>query len=207
MLWAADDDMDDLVTDPQSTWRRFAEHRQLPPYSRAFQGLIDSRGPGRHIENINSFFVPSYLRGSKYAKKLEDAHRAKATANKSHSTESSTTSSAVADNSRKAPSYNGVTLELVEKAPPRSPDEPEPLPTRMNSHDKNKDVEVLADGLEIKFIQCSDGKRPGGLDGTAYSIRADAVVPQESGIYYFELTVLTKNSDEYGHTFFDQSES
>lgn len=199
MLWAADDDTGDFTTDSQSTWRPFAEHRQLPPYSRAFQGLIDSRGPGgRCIENINSFFIPSYLRASKYAKKLEDTRRAKAAAKKSHSRESSSASSADVDNPRKAPSYNGVTLEIVEKAPPRNPDEPEPLPSRMNAHDKHKDVEVLADGLEIKFIQCSDGKRPGGLDGTAYSIRADAAVPQESGMYYFELTVLTKNSDEYG---------
>lgn len=198
-MWAADDDdMDDFATGPESTWRQFAEHRQLPHYSRAFQGPIDFRGPGgRHVENINSFFIPSYLRGSKYAKKLEETHRAKAAAKKSRSRTSSIASSTGADNLRKAPSHNGVTLELVEKTPPRNPDDPEPLPSRMSVHDKNRDVEVLADGLEINFIQCGD-RKPVGLDGTSFSIRADATAPRESGIYYFEITVLTRNSDEYG---------
>lgn len=194
-----DDDMGDFTNDAASTWREWAESRQLPSYSRAFQSLIDSRAPGGHvIENSTSFFIPSYLRGSKYAKKLEAAHRAKAAAKRSHSRESSSTSNVGVDALLKAPSYNGVTLELVEKAPPRSSDDPEPLPSKMNAHDKHKDVEVLADGLEIKFTQSIGKDRTaGGQDMIAYSIRADAVMPQESGIYYFEVTVLTKNSDEY----------
>ena len=195
-----DDDMDDFPNDAESTWRQWAENRRLPPYSRKFRPLIDSRAPpgGRYVENINSFFIPSYLRGSKYAKKLEDAHRAKAAVKKNHSRDPSSTSNGP-DVLRKAASYNGVTLELIEKAPPRNPDEPESLPSKMNVHDRHKDVEVLADGLEIKFTQhtCKD---PVGSPESlrAYSIRADTVIPQESGIYYFEVTILTRNSDEYG---------
>lgn len=193
-----DDDMDDFTNDPASTWRQWAAARQLPSYSRAFQPLVDSRGgPGsRYVENINIFFIPTYLRGSKYAKKLEDAHRAKAAAKKNRSRKASTTSTGVVDVLGKSASYNGVTLEVVEKAPPRNADDPEPLPSKMNVNDKHSNVEVIADGQEIKFSQHTPKDRAAQQESNAYAIRADTVVPQASGLYYFEVTVLTKNSDE-----------
>ena len=195
-----DDDMDFTHDATSGAWRGSRDNRQLPHYSRAFQPLIDSR---RSIENINSFFIPSYLKGSKYAKKLEDAHRAKAAAKKIHSRGPSSLSSSRAELGKAhsydgtyLSTYNGVALELVEKTPPKSSDEPEPLPTKMNVNDKDKDVEVLADGLEIKFTTAT-GKPPAtGQDVRAFSIRGDAVIPMECGIYYFEVEVLTKNAAE-----------
>lgn len=195
-----DDDMDFTHNVASGAWKGFGENRQLPHCSRAFQPLIDSR---RSIENINSFFIPSYLKGSKYAKKLEDAHRAKAAAKKIHSNDPSSASAGRAEFGKPYSfdgtfpgTYNGVALELVEKALPRDIDEPEPLPTKMNVNDKDKDVEVLADGLEIKFTTAT-GKPPAmGQELRAFSIRGDAVIPMECGIYYFEVEVLTKNAAE-----------
>lgn len=195
-----DDDMDFTHDAASGGWRGSGDNRQLPHCSRAFQPLIDSR---RSIENINGFFIPSYLKGSKYAKKLEDAHRAKAGAKKVHSNYPSSPTAGKAEfgkphsyDSTFLSTYNGVALELVEKALPRSSDEPEPLPTKMNVNDKDKDVEVLADGLEIKFTAATGKPTATGQELRAFSIRGDAVIPMECGIYYFEVEVLTKNAAE-----------
>ncbi len=188
------------------------EHR-LPGYSRRYQPLFDSWSQDRNaVENINSFFIPSYLRGSRYAEKLENNQRMKArdaaakakkrAKDSSSSGSHSISSTGVFGAAKKAPSYHGVVLDIVEKPPPDYLHGASPLPSRLNIHDEKKhtSIEVLADGLEMKLATippASEALTAHDRKNEVYSIRADRPIPQEAGIYYFEVTVLTRKNVEY----------
>ncbi|KAH7086535.1 CTLH/CRA C-terminal to lish motif domain-containing protein [Paraphoma chrysanthemicola] len=164
---------------------------QLPSYSSQggyWQGL------GGSVQDIPPFFVPSYLRGSKHAEKLQEAHKAKVAAQRDYkSTHSSnagslSTSSSSVNLHKMAPSYRGLTHEIVERAPVFV-DEPAPWPTRWNEGDKFAQLDIEDNGRQAKFSGTQK------THDEAAAVRADFPMPRQCGIYYYEATVISKGKD------------
>ena len=63
------------------------------------------------------------------------------------------------------------------------------LPSRWNPMDRFPGIEVPGEGLEVKF----NGTTRTADEGAA--IRSDHPIPPECGIYYYEITVLSKGKD------------
>lgn len=171
---------------------------QLPSFSSAFAPL--THGHGWAGGQGEQFFTPSYLKGSKYVQRLQEAHKAKLAAQKdapsapsSQPGSLSTSASSVNLHAKMAPSHRGMTYDLIEKAPPSEDDVLSPLPTRWNSQDKYGGLEVLADGQEVKF---TGPKSASDRDHEACAIRADHPMPAQCGIYYFEVMILSRKREE-----------
>ncbi|KAK8192463.1 CTLH/CRA C-terminal to lish motif domain-containing protein [Phyllosticta paracitricarpa] len=141
-----------------------------------------------------AFFVPSYLKGSRYAERLAEAHVTRMSAQrdaKSSDTRSLSRSSSSANLQKMVPSYRGMTHDIIERAPPVSYlDERErSWPTRWSDDDKAVGLELLRDGLEVK---CGTQSK---THDEALSVRADHPMPRQSGIYYYEVTVVGKGKE------------
>lgn len=173
-----------------STWRKTT----LPPYSRQFANMpgYSSNGYG----SAGSFFTPSYLRNSRYVAKLEEAHRAKVAAEREHaSTHSSnpaslSTSSSNVNLHRMAPSHRGMTYDIIEHAPLSEDDSLMPLPSKWSDEERNSGLDVLGDGLEIRYNGPSSK-----TDMDAAAARADFPMSAQCGIYYFEVEIKNKSKD------------
>lgn len=144
----------------------------------------------------NSFFYPSYLRSSRYVAKLEAAHKAKlATRRESMSTHSSnppslSTSATHANVQRIAPSHRGMTYEIVESNPPKDDTDPMPLPSRWSETEKNSGLDLLGDGLELRYNGAS-----GKIEHDAAAARADYPMSPQCGIYYYEVEIKNKTKE------------
>ncbi|KAI9742170.1 MAG: hypothetical protein M1818_004070 [Claussenomyces sp. TS43310] len=181
-----------------SSWGRSG---QLPSFSSAFAPLMNGHShEGYAGSSSDHFFVPSYLKGSRYVRKLEEAHHVRFAARRdAPSTHTSQPGSLSTSNSsanlyaKLAPSPRGMTYDLIERAPGADEDALHPLPSRWNNQDKYGGVEVQGDGLEVKYT----GSRPSSeRDHEASSIRADNPMPAQCGIYYFEVTILSRKREE-----------
>ncbi|KAF2450499.1 SPRY-domain-containing protein [Karstenula rhodostoma CBS 690.94] len=143
-----------------------------------------------------AFFVPSYLRGSRHAEKLEEAHKARIAAyREQRSTHSSnagslSTSSSSVNLHKPGHSYRGLTHEIIERTPAFIEEPVAPWPTRWDEKDKFAQMEVEEDGRLAKFA----GASKSGHDEAA-AIRADFPMPRQCGIYYYEVTVVSKGKD------------
>lgn len=174
---------------------------QLPSFSSAFGLLMNGQANGAFgVGHTDQFIIPSYLRGSKYVQKLEEAHKAKLAAQKeAHSVHSSqpgslsTSASSINLHTKMAPSHRGMTYDLIEKAPPLEDEMLAPLPSKWNNEDKFPILEVLSDGQEVKLI----GPKPErNVEHEAYAVRADHSMPPQCGIYYFEVTIITRKREQ-----------
>jgi hypothetical protein len=182
--------------------RSWGHASHLPSYSSAYASITNGHGQDNAAGlPFDCFFVPSYLRGSNYIQKLEEAHKLKQAARRdSPSTHSSQPGSLSTSNSsanlasKLAPSHRGMTYDLIEKAPPLEDDALPPLPSKWNTNDKHSGLEVQGDGNEVKF---TGSRSSSERDHEASSIRADHPMPAQCGIYYFEVTILTKKREEY----------
>jgi hypothetical protein len=175
---------------------------QLPSFSSAFGSLTNGHGysgfGGGHMDH---FFIPSYLKGSKYVQNLEEAQKAKILAHKdgpsnqsSQPGSLSTSASSINLHAKMTPSHRGMTYDLIEKAPPLEDEALAPLPARWNNQDKYGGLEVMSDGQEVKFAGL---KSPSDRDHEACAIRADHPMPPQCGIYYFEVTIISRKREEY----------
>lgn len=147
----------------------------------------------------NGFFTPSYLGGSTYIQKLEDAHKAKQAQKEGQQQASGgsglpTGPSSTPSMTSKPTSHLGMTYDLIERTPFLEDDDSiAPLPTRWNKDDKHGGLEVMGDGQEVKYT----APRPTGeRDFEACAIRADHPMPPQAGIYYFEVSILSRKRDE-----------
>jgi len=57
---------------------------------------------------------------------------------------------------------------------------------------------VLSDGQEVKFTGV---KSPADREHEACAIRADHPMPPQCGIYYFEVTIISRRREEYVSSF------
>jgi hypothetical protein len=140
--------------------------------------------------------VPSYLRASKHAEKLQEAHKAKLAAQREYRSHqasnpaSLSTSSSSANLHKMAGSHRGLTHEVIERAPPVFVDEPvAPWPTRWNEADRFSQLELEDGGRLAKFSGTQK------THDEAAAVRADFPMPRQCGIYYYEVTVISKGKD------------
>ncbi|KAJ2973294.1 hypothetical protein NUW58_g8972 [Xylaria curta] len=149
------------------------------------------------LENT-SFFTPSYLKGSSYMTKLEEAHRVKQTQKENQQQPRGVLPPASSDvvlDGKPPASHLGMTYDLIERSPTSEHTSTiPPLPTRWNKDDKFGALEVSANGLEVKCNPALRTTRE--QDHEISGIRADHPMPPQAGIYYFEVTLLTKRRDE-----------
>ncbi|KUL86765.1 hypothetical protein ZTR_04818 [Talaromyces verruculosus] len=226
---ATDADMQMNYGATSAGWRRSSG---LPPYSRQFANIPEYAGAatspattGLPAATISSpallmsssstassssplydpsFFVPSYLRNSRYVARLEAARRSKLAATQREPLQqqqqqqpSLSASSSHVNLHRMAPSHRGMTYDIVEKEPTITTaaaaaleDKPQPLPSRWNESDRHDGLDLTNDGLEVRYM--GHVHKP---DHEAASVRADFPMPRESGIYYYEATILVKPKD------------
>lgn len=127
--------------------------------------------------------------------KLEEAHRAKEAQKENQQQAAGGLPAASPDSplGGKSPAAHlGMTYDLIERVPAASTIPP--LPARWNKDDKFGTLEVSANGLEVK---CNPALRTTREQEHEISgIRADHPMPSQAGIYYFEVTLLSKRRDE-----------
>ncbi|KAM7190718.1 hypothetical protein V8F20_009623 [Naviculisporaceae sp. PSN 640] len=184
----------------------------LPWFSSAFESFM-SKDPllslssaegepfNSGVTNIShtGFLSPTYLRGTVYLQRLEEAHKARLAVEREGYAAKTQVGSGLAGGGNahipksKLPSgsHRGVPYDLIEKPPFHEDDEDiSQLPSRWNRDDKDPQLEVLGDGYEVKFT----GK--GTSDHEACAIRADHYMPPQCGVYYFEVFVLNRKRED-----------
>ena len=147
-------------------------------------------GPG-------DFFVPSYLRESKYMERLEAAHKAKIAAQKeaalthtaTNNVPLSTHPSSVSLH-KMAPSHRGMTHEIVEHQPVIEEDDVGPLPSRWVEVDKTGGLAIVGDGLEVRYTGSVRVQ-----EHEAAATRTDHPMPPQCGIYYYEVSIISKGKE------------
>ncbi|KAL4743042.1 hypothetical protein BDV11DRAFT_202260 [Aspergillus similis] len=159
----------------------------LPPYSRKFASFTAYDHFFQNLGNFSetpSSFTPSYLRNSRYISRLEAARRAKPGSQR----DAASVSSGQGNVPRIAPSYRGMTYDIIDREPVGDDDDHiMPLPSRWSDSDKYPGLELLSDGLEIRYNGPVNKQ-----DHEAASVRADHPMPPQCGIYYFEITIHSK---------------
>ncbi|KAI0394659.1 ran-binding protein [Xylariaceae sp. FL0594] len=174
---------------------------QLPSFSRVFGLFMPAASPDDQLAKLQNkaFFVPSYLKGSSYERKLEDLHKTRQSNEESQllAAGSTPTTAATVSLGLKPPaSHLGMTYDLIERNPiPAQASTVPPLPSRWNVDDKHGPLLVSSNGLEVKYNPTAKVPRD---DSEMSGIRADHPMPVVAGIYYFEVTILSKRRDEYG---------
>lgn len=174
----------------------------MPNFLSAFGTFGDSSASKCNVAGQSEgFFIPSYLKGSVYAQRLQKEYDAKnALPNNTSSTHSSLagslskSTSSTNLNARMAPLHQGMNYELIEKAPPFEHEPLPPLPSKWNNHDKQAALEVLSDGLELK-LNMQKPERDREIESCA--IRANHPMPSQCGLYYFEVSILARKREEY----------
>jgi Ran-binding protein 9/10 len=182
--------------------RPWARSTQLPSFSRAFEMFMgQSTIEPNYSASQNGFFIPSYLSGSTYVQKLEDAYKAKVQSQRDfHLSQNQTgtlnTSPSSVNLHNKTPtSHRGMTYDVIEKLPSFDDDESiPPLPSKWNKDDKWGGLDVLPDGQEVRYTSV---RGHSDRDHEACSIRADHYMPSQCGMYYYEVTILSGKRDEY----------
>ena len=156
-----------------------------------------------HHRPHQAFFTPSYLRKSRHVQRLRHAYNQHISELNDHT---------LRHNSAKAPSlsassssvnlnklppthvHRGVVQDVVERvqSPLSASAEEEnlqPLPSRWNDNDKMSGLDLMADGTEIRFSGVTK------TTDEAAAVRSDHPMPKECGIFYFEVTVLSRGKD------------
>ncbi|GLA37714.1 hypothetical protein AnigIFM63309_004666 [Aspergillus niger] len=178
-----------------SSWRS-SPGDSLPPYSRKFANLARFdpcyHNPGAFADSAAPSFTPSYLLNSRYVSRLDAARRAKHAAQRDGAIPSTTsntlsTSSSQASLPRIAPSHRGMTYDIIEREPPSDDDHLLPLPSRWSDDDKFTGLELGNGGLEVRYTGPVNKH-----EHEAAAVRADNPMPPQCGIYYFEITILSK---------------
>jgi len=90
--------------------------------------------------------------------------------------------------------HRGVAFDVAEKLPLSSTTTTEPphLPSRFNERDRCAMLELANDGMDAKFAGPAKG-----TESDAASVRADYPIPTSCGIYYFEVTIISRGSQGY----------
>ncbi|KAL8699022.1 MAG: hypothetical protein Q9201_006245 [Fulgogasparrea decipioides] len=184
--------MDDGISVPGS-WGRGGIGNYSSQYG--FGQVHNMSGAGSSA-NGNGFFVPSYLRGSRYIEKFQAAHEAKLAAQRGAPATHPSGTGALSSRSssvslpKLAPSHRGMTYEVIEHQPPEIHDGWSPLPSKWAETDKNQAMAIGDDGLEVHFVGGSKLH-----DNEAAATRTDYPMPVEGGIYYYEVRIDSKGKD------------
>jgi hypothetical protein len=123
-----------------------------------------------------------------YKNKLAAQKEASSTHGSNHGSLSRTSSSVSLH--KLAPSHRGMTYEIIERAPPPDDDGIPPLPSKWGEVDKYGGLEIAADGVDVKYVGL-----PKIHEHEAVAARADRPIPSQCGIYYFEVSIISKGKD------------
>ena len=152
-------------------------------------------------EDYPPFFTPSYLRRSRHVQRLQrtyDEHvaeleeRARLDPPPQPPTLSASSSNANLHKMHASHIHHRpIVQDVHERHPPPSAedDSGHQLPTRWSEEDKMTGLEIQGKGMEVRF---------GGVTKTqdeAATIRTDHPMPRECGIYYYEVTILSRGKD------------
>lgn len=146
------------------------------------------------------FFTPSYLRRSNHVRRLQKAYEEHVAELQEHArlnpppkppSLSHQSSHASLKAIHSAPPFRPAPLQDVTERLPSVMEEGRlrPLPSRWNDLDKMSGLEVLMEGTEVRFVGVTK------TSDEAASIRSDYPMPRECGLYYFEITILSKSKD------------
>ncbi|KAL8692549.1 MAG: hypothetical protein Q9218_002442 [Villophora microphyllina] len=155
--------------------------------------MFDMRG----VLDGNGLFIPSYLRNSRYIERVQAAREAKIAAQRevppTHNSGNGALSSRSSSVSlpKLAPSHRGMSYEVIEHQPPEVHDRWSSLPSKWAETDKSQAMAIGDDGLEVHFI----GGGSKLHDHEAAAVRTDHPMPVQGGIYYYEVTILSKGKD------------
>ncbi|KAI1250917.1 hypothetical protein MGN70_007978 [Eutypa lata] len=168
---------------------------QTRPFSRAFNMFV---GDGKASnfwtspQKNNGFFIPSYLQGSTYIQRLEEAHKAQQAQKEGQQQTGGSIQAGQAPSplrSKSSSSHLGMKFDVIERAPPFEDDDAMArLPSKWNKDDKYGWLDVLDDGLEVKYTTPRGGREH---DYELCSIRSDHPIPPQAGLYYFEVQILS----------------
>ncbi|KAH0606781.1 uncharacterized protein H6S33_003615 [Morchella sextelata] len=137
-------------------------------------------GPQQHSIR-QPITVPSYLAESSYAERLASST---AVFNPIPTPPPSLTISG------KLPqTHRGLAYDIIENVP-GDEEALTTLPTRWNESDKCPGIDLLNDGLEVKFVGPQKVS-----DNDAAAVRADQFMPPQCGIFYYEITVVSKGKE------------
>lgn len=142
---------------------------------------------------------PSYLQGSHYLARLEQqTHQRTLAQRQRHDSQEKNGTSLPSDKSatQQQQPYLGIARDVVERTPPHEDDELiDSLPSRWsaNKEDRATGLDVLSDGLEVKYTGPRD---PNERDHEARAIRSDQPMPVRCGLYYYEVTILGRKHNE-----------
>ncbi|GAB7356069.1 hypothetical protein MBLNU459_g6685t1 [Dothideomycetes sp. NU459] len=152
------------------------------------------------------FMCPSYLRNSRHVDRLHVKHQKEVAAirerrqgqgrgvshNGDNQTPSLSTSSSSANLHTKASSThsNPPTQDTGDRIHQLNPDDAlNKLPTCWSDTDKCQGLEISSEGLEVRFQGVTK------TSDEAATVRSDHPMPKEVGIYYFEVTVLSRGKE------------
>ncbi|KAL9046245.1 MAG: hypothetical protein Q9214_000872 [Letrouitia sp. 1 TL-2023] len=181
--------MDEGINTPES-WARGGSYSSQHGFGQS-HGTVGN--PGGHTDN---FFVPTYLRGSKFIEKLEAANEARLAAQRqvpaAHPPGNGSLSSRSSSVSlhKMVPSHRGVSYEIIEHQPSEVYAGHPPLPSRWAETDKHGVIKISANGLEVRSeagVKLQDHE--------AAAARTDYPMPPSCGIYYYEVTILAKGKE------------
>lgn len=153
-------------------------------------------GVGGGRKEHDRFFVPSYLRGSRYIEKLEAVHEAKMMAQhaepppRTFNAGSLSASSSSVSLQKMAPSHRGMTYDIVENQLQSEEVGPAPLPSKWEAKDKWGGLEIGPSEVDVKFVGANKLS-----EQDAAAARTDHPMPSECGIYYYEVTIVQKGKD------------
>ena len=147
-----------------------------------------------------TWFTPSYLHESRHVQKLQrqhEEHMAELAENLALNPPprqpSLSTSSSSANLSKMAAQHvhRGLVADVYERLPPPPVEEEgsHSLPSKWSEMDKAPGLEILADGCEVRYNGTTKLQDEGAM------LRTDHFMPREVGIYYYEVTVLSKGRD------------
>ncbi|KAM0455418.1 hypothetical protein ACHAO4_004306 [Trichoderma viride] len=180
--------------DMANVWR--TSSGSLPSFSRAFDFFASE--PTSATADDDRFFVPSYLKGSTYVQKLEEAYNKKLEAQKevkrSKGNGQDISASGLSTTPLPAGAHRGMLHTVLERAPFDDSDSLAPLPRHWNTADMWTSIEVMPNMLGLKF---SGPKNHHERDHEASAIRADHFMPPQCGIYYYEVHIISGKQDEY----------
>ena len=80
-----------------------------------------------------------------------------------------------------------MTYEIVESNPPKDDPDLMPLPSRWSDTEKHTGLELLGDGVELRYNGAS-----GKIEHEAAAARADYPMSPQCGIYYYEVEIKNK---------------
>lgn len=204
---------------PGGLYSTRSQPQQLPHFSRAFE-MFMSRTPLDSLPPVDILAVgrtsptaaspsarisnlprPSYLQGSHYLARLEQQTHQRALAQRQrHDAQEKNGTSLPSDKSaaqqQQQQPYLGIARDVIERTPPHEEDDAmDSLPSRWsaNKEDRASGLDVLSDGLEVKYTGPRD---PNERDHEARAIRADHPMPVQCGLYYYEVTILGRKHNE-----------